>query len=275
MKRREGPVSGVIVSPTGLVLTAKGNLWESAKSKIKKIEVVLDDGRVIAARRLGTDHIRGLTLLEIEAHGLPALPEAKPEEVAVGSFVAALGNPYGTKRLAREPFLTWGVLSAQNQIDPAKAAYQTDAWINQANQGGALIDMDGRLLGISLLYAPSRYGLNSGVGFAVPIWSIRRVLDRLKQGKDVHPGYLGVRLAPVYEPEHPGVRVVKVVRYSPAAKGGLQPGDRILSVKGRPTRDMVEVLTQLWGVIEGERVEVEIVRDEAPRILLFVAERRG
>jgi S1-C subfamily serine protease len=167
------------------------------------------------------------------------------------------------------------VLSAQNQIDPAKAAYQTDAWINQANQGGALIDMNGRLLGISLLYAPSRYGLNSGVGFAIPIWSIRRVIDRLKQGQDVHPGYLGVRLAPVYEPENRGVRVVKVVRHSPAQRGGLQPGDRILAVNGRPTQDMIDVLVQLAGIIEGERVELEIVRNGAPRILTIVAERRG
>jgi len=275
LKRREGPVSGVIVSPSGLVLTAKANLWETAKTKIQKIEVVLDNDRVVTARRMGTDHIRGLTLLEIAADGLPVLPEARPEEVEVGSFVAALGNPYGVKRYAHEPFLTWGLLSAQNQIDPAKAAYQTDAWINQANQGGALIDMNGRLLGISLLYAPSRFGLNSGVGFAVPIWSIRRVINRLKQGQDVHPGYLGVRLAPVYEPETRGVRVVRVVRHSPAQKGGLQPGDRILSVNGRPTQDMIEVLGGLGGVIEGERVELEIVRNGAARIWTIVAERRG
>lgn len=275
LRRRKGPVSGVIVSPAGLVLTATANLWETAKTKIRKIEVVLNDGRVIAARRLGTDHIRGLTLLEVAADGLPALPEAKREEVEVGSFVAALGNPYGVKRFAHEPFLTWGVLSAQNQIDPAKAAYQTDAWINQANQGGALIDMNGHLLGISLLYAPSRYGLNSGVGFAIPMWSIRRVIDRLKQNVDVHPGYLGVRLAPVYEPENRGVRVVKVVRHSPAQRGGLRPGDRILAVNSRPTQDMIDVLGQLAGIIEGERVELEIVRDGAPRILTIAAERRG
>ena len=275
LKRREDPVSGVVVSPKGLILTATANLWETDQKKIDRIDAILDDGRVVQARKLGTDRTRGLTLIEIPATDLPVLEEPKQGETPVGSFVAALGNPYGTRRHQRESFLTWGVLSARNQLDPGKAALQTDAWINQANQGGALVDMRGRLLGITVLFQPARYGINSGVGFAIPLWSVRRSLHRLEKGEDVYPGYLGVRLPPVYEPEIRGVRIVEVVKHSPADRAGLKPGDHILSVNGRTTLDMRAVLVVLGGLCEDDQAELEIERKGLPQIVRITAARRG
>ncbi|MBN2491509.1 MAG: trypsin-like peptidase domain-containing protein [Planctomycetes bacterium] len=273
--RRDGPVTGVVISPDGLILTAQDNLWETADQKIQRIEVILPDGRKLEATRLGTDRMRGLALLRVATTDLATLPEAGRDEVEIGSFVAVVANPYGTQRYKQEPFLTWGMLSARNQLDPAKSAYQTDAWVNQANQGGALIDMEGRLLGITLLHNPARYGLNSGIGFAIPMWAIRPVLDRLARGEEVHAGYLGVRLAPVFEPEIHGVRVVEVVRHSPADRGGLQAGDRVLSVNGFSPADMLELLAELAGLCDGDAVALEIERSGTTHRLTIPAERRG
>lgn len=275
LKRREEPVSGVIVAADGLILTATANLWEDARKKISRIDVTLADGRTVSAKRLGTDHVRGITAIRVEAKGLPVRPELGQNEAQVGSFVVVIGNPYGDRRVNHEPFLTWGVLSACNQINPAVAALQTDAWVNQANQGGALIDTQGRLLGIAMLYNPARYGLNSGIGFVLPLWSARRSLARLQKGEDVWPGYLGVRLPPVFEPEVRGARIVKTVKYSPADRGGLQPGDCILQINGVRTPDHITALNELGGAIDGERVEVEVTRNGRILNISLTAERRG
>jgi len=275
VKKRELPVSGVVIDPQGWILTATSNLWETKQKKLGKIEVVLPGGRVLEAKRLGNDRTRGLTLLKVEAEGLPVLPEVQEGECVVGSFVAVLGNPYGTRRIGEEPFLTWGLLSARNQINPAARAYQTDAWVNQANQGGALVDMDGRLLGITILFNVKRYGLNSGVGFAIPIWVARQSLDELKKGKDIHPGYIGVRLSPVIEPELRGVRVVQVVKHSPADKGDLKAGDCILSVNGSTTREYRAVLLALAAVQEGKWVNLEIDRGGLSKSISILSDRRG
>ena len=275
LKKRELPVSGVVIDPGGWILTAKANLWESKEKKLERIEVILPGGRVLEARRLGNDHVRGLTLLKVEAGGLPVLPEVKEGESRIGSFVAVLGNPYGSGRIGREPFLTWGLLSARDQINPAARAYQTDAWVNQANQGGALVDMEGRLMGITILFRVKRYGLNSGVGFAIPIWVVRQSLDRLKKGQDIHPGYIGVRLSPVIEPEVRGVRVIQVIKHSPADKGGLAAGDCILSVNGTSTREYLDVLLALSNVNEGKWVDLEIVRGGVTKSISILSDRRG
>jgi S1-C subfamily serine protease len=222
----------------------------------------------------GRDRATGLALVKAEATGLPTLARPTQDATPVGAFVVAIGNPYGASRVRSEPFMTFGVLSARGQLDGGRTAVQTDAWINQANQGGALVDLDGRLLGITVLYNQTRFGLNSGIGFAIPISAIAPILERLQRGDRVECGYLGLRLIPYDEPGLPGVRIETVVEKSPAQLAGLRAGDRLLDVDGTTVLDAAHALYLLAGLREGDRVQVGTSRDGDSRLIAIAAGRR-
>ncbi|GIX31582.1 MAG: hypothetical protein KatS3mg124_2054 [Porticoccaceae bacterium] len=207
-----------------------------------EVQVALADGRTFAARLLGSDPDLDVAVLEIAPRELTALPLGDSDQLRVGDFVVAIGNPFGLGQT-----VTTGVVSALGRTGLGIEGYenfiQTDASINPGNSGGALVDLAGRLVGINTaILAPS--GGNVGIGFAIPVNMARASMEQILAHGEVRRGRLGVGLQdlsaelrePLGLPETlRGVLVTEVEPGSAAARAGLAPGDLILAVDGRPT----------------------------------------
>ncbi|MFC1702245.1 trypsin-like peptidase domain-containing protein [Pseudomonadota bacterium] len=225
--------SGVIVdAEKGYVLT---NYHVIARAD--EISVGLKDGRSLEAKLIGTDPDTDLAVIQIPAESLIALSLADSDELQVGDFVVAVGNPFGLGQT-----VTSGIVSALGRTGLRGLEYQnfiqTDASINPGNSGGALINLRGELVGInSAIFTPS--GGNVGIGFAIPSSMARSVMDQLIQYGEVRRGTLGLvvqdltpELAGAFSIEAgQGVLVAEVVTGSAADEGGLQPGDIILRME--------------------------------------------
>ena len=172
VQRREGLGSGVIVSDNGYILTNQ-HVIES----VDQIEVALADARKVAARVVGTDPDTDLAVLKIELPQLPAITFAKAEQVRVGDMVLAIGNPFGVGQT-----VTFGIVSGlgRNQlgITTFESFIQTDATIHPGNSGGALVDVNGNLVGINTAIY-SRTGASMGIGYAIPVSIARQVMEQI------------------------------------------------------------------------------------------------
>ncbi len=251
----QGPVSGVLYSADGYILTSTYNLW--SPEKIQGAEAFLQDGRSFPAKLLGRDQVRGIALLKVEAKDLPFLQPAPPGKLQVGQFVFALGNPRGAAP-AGEPFFTFGLLSTQHQLDKNRDALQTDAGMNDANAGGALVNLRGRLIGVNTLVAPARFGRNSGIGFAIPVGKIEEALPGLKQGKNVIPGYLGVVLQQTKDGK---VAVAGVQAGGAAQAAGLKGGDLVVLFDGQAVDTVAQLMDLIGALLAGQEVTLKVIRD--------------
>src|SRR5712664_1669955 len=228
--------SGVIVSPDGYILTAS-HVVEGAD----KVKVALASGeREFDAKVVGTDPPTDVAVLKIEPRSsLPAVAIADSDKLEVGDAVLAIGNPFAIGQT-----VTMGIVSGVGRTGLGIAGYenfiQTDAAINPGNSGGALVDAEGRLVGINTAIM-SRTGGNMGIGFAVPANLARYVMDRLVTEGKVTRGYLGINIQPLTRDlaklfhlpdESSGVMVGGVSPDSAAEKAGLKDGDVILEFNG-------------------------------------------
>ncbi|MCU0723795.1 MAG: trypsin-like peptidase domain-containing protein [Planctomycetes bacterium] len=257
--RPEGPASGVVVDPDGYVLTSLYNLLGG----LKAVRVVLPDGRALPARVLGRDPSKDVALLKVEATGLAALPVSADVRATPGQFALTLGRGASPSELT----VNTGVVSALIRF--RGDAIQTSARVNYGNSGGALVDLDGRLLGIiaRVGHDPERSrsaGINSGVGFAAPAQGLAGVLEKLKRGENIPErpsAFLGIRFDPSYA-EAKGARIEYVYKDYPGYRAGLKPGDVLLNfdhvdIEGRG--DLMFVIQQCEP---GQRVTYSIVRGE-------------
>lgn len=274
-----GGGSGVLVSPEGLILTNNHVVADASR-----ILVTLWDKRTFEATVVGTDPTTDIALITIRVDGLPAAQLGDSDQIRVGEWVVAIGNPGFQDANTLDFTVTGGILSAKGRPlnvirqelvahnDPA-AAYaiedflQTDAAINPGNSGGPLIDLHGRVVGINTAIA-SGTGFNQGYGFAVPINVAKRVMADLLQHGHVRRPLLGISIqnigpedAEVYGlPRIAGVLVEDFQPGSPARRAGLQRHDVIVAVDGRA----VERLGQFQRLVAlhepGERVDVDVVR---------------
>ena len=224
--------SGVIIDAgAGYVLT-NNHVVQNADT----IQVTLRDKRTYKAKLIGRDPSTDIAVLKIPAESLTAIPMGNSDQVEVGDFVLAIGNPFGLGQT-----VTSGIVSALGRsglrIEGYEDFIQTDASINPGNSGGALIDLDGRLIGINTaIVAPS--GGNVGVGFAIPINMARSIMDQLVKFGHVEHGYIGVEVqdltpdiaAALHTDQAQGALITNIVSGSPADQAGLQAGDIILSV---------------------------------------------
>ncbi len=254
--------SGVIVAPEGFVLT-NYHVIQGADD----IQLVLNDGRRIAARVRGVDPDSDLAVLKAEQEGLPAITFGAIDRVQVGDTVLAIGNPFGLGNT-----VTSGIVSALGRnhlgINSFEDFIQTDAAINLGNSGGALIDAAGNLIGInSMIYSQS--GGSMGIGFAIPVSIARNVLEQIIRDGEVTRGWLGIgpqdlptELAHSIAIEG-GVVVRDLVRGGPADKAGLQVRDVIVDIDGKPTRDTPALLARIAELPPGSVVKVRIVRNSA------------
>ena len=255
--------SGVIVdAEKGYVLT---NFHVIARAD--EIAVGLKDGRSLAAKLIGTDPDTDLAVIQIPAENLTALQLADSDELQVGDFVVAVGNPFGLGQT-----VTSGIVSALGRTGLRGLEYQnfiqTDASINPGNSGGALINLRGELVGInSAIFTPS--GGNVGIGFAIPASMARHVMDQLIEFGEVRRGTLGLfvqnmtpELAGAFDIEAGrGVLVAEVVADSAAQDAGLQPGDIIVRMDKQNINSAQDFHNAEGRLALGESLRVEYLRD--------------
>jgi Do/DeqQ family serine protease len=264
---QHGVGSGVIVTKDGYILT-NNHVVESADD----IKVALNDGRDFSAKVIGRDPQTDIAVLKIDAHDLPFLPIADSDKIEVGDVVLAVGNPFGIGQT-----VTTGIISAKGRATLGldyEDFIQTDAAINPGNSGGALVDTDGRLIGINTAIL-SRSGGNQGIGFAVPTNLARWVMDGIVQNGHVERGFLGVNiqdLTPDLAKEFKlaqanGALVSEVTPQSPADKAGLKSGDVIVEFNGKPVTDSRHLKLQVGATLPGASVPVKLLRDGASRTL--------
>lgn len=272
----EGAGSGSVIDNKGHILT-NFHVIEDAR----QIEVTLFDGGVHAAKLVGYDAPTDMAVLRIDAPAAQLFPVALGDSshLKVGQRVFAIGNPFGLERT-----LTTGIISSLNRRLPGregrllKSLIQTDAAINPGNSGGPLLDSRGRLIGMTTAIA-SHTGENTGVGFAIPVSSISRVVPQLiEKGRVVRPD---VGIAKVYETER-GLMIAEVEPRGPAEKAGLQgprvyrrqrgpfmeyridrgAADTIVAVDGMKVTTADEFLTEVENKHPGDEVTLTVLRGE-------------
>jgi len=242
--RQDSLGSGVIVTEDGYILT-NNHVVEGADED--GVKIAMPDGKTrYDAKVIGKDPRTDIAILKVEvAKKLPALTLADSDKLEVGDVVLAVGNPFGIGQSVSSGIISalgrgFGILGRQGYED----FIQTDASINQGNSGGALVDAEGRLIGINQSIA-SPSGANAGVGFAIPVNLARSVMERLITDGKITRGYLGVNLQPLTPelaeafklPEASGALVGGVQVGTPAAKAGMQEGDVIIELNGKKVSD--------------------------------------
>lgn len=264
--RQQGLGSGVLVSADGRILT-NNHVIDNADS----IYVRTFDGNRYAASVIGVDPHTDIAVLQIEAEAdLPYVKIGNSDALQVGEMVMAIGSPM-SENLAYT--VTQGIVSAKGRSNVGLADYedfiQTDAAINPGNSGGPLVNLNGELVGINTAIA-SRSGGFQGIGFAVPSNMAQRVMNSLITEGKVVRGWLGVTIQDVDDAianalglaEPGGALVGDVLEDSPAAKGGLEAGDIILSIDGRPITISSQLRSQVASTPPGQSVDLTVLRGE-------------
>lgn len=257
--------SGVIVdAKAGYVLTNAHVIREA-----KTITVTLSDGRILKATLKGADPASDIALLTITPDHLTAIPLGNSDNLKVGDFVAAIGNPFGLNQT-----VTSGIISALQRtglgIEGFENFIQTDASINPGNSGGALINLQGQLIGINTaILAPGLNAGNIGIGFAIPINMAHGVMKQLAEYGSVKRGLMGVLvqdLTPTLStalhipPTINGALVSQVPNYSPAAAAGVQVGDIIQSINGIPIHNGGQVKNVIGLLRVNDKINIKLLR---------------
>ncbi|MFG6490149.1 S1C family serine protease [Roseateles sp. BYS78W] len=258
---QQGLGSGVIISADGVLLT-NNHVVEGASD----IEVQLSDGRQARATLVGTDPETDIAVLKIELPDLPAIGLGDAASLQVGDAVLAIGNPFNVGQT-----VTSGIVSAlgrsQLGINTFENFIQTDAAINPGNSGGALVDADGRLVGINTAIF-SRSGGSLGIGFAIPVDVARQVAAAILKDGAVERGWIGVQtreLTPELAEalklgDAKGVLVGGVVNDAPAAKAGIKPGDVLTRIGPHTVATPADLLASVAALKPKSQVEVSVQR---------------
>jgi putative serine protease PepD len=281
-----GQGSGVVLSRDGLILT--NNHVVVGAGDDADLSVTLPDGTTSDADLVGRDPATDLAVVKVDADDLTPADLGSSADLAVGDTVLAIGSPLGL-----DGSVSSGIVSALNRaISLGEAeqqspfgggggggsgsnspvavidAIQTDAAINPGNSGGALIDSDGKVVGINTAIASLAQGLNSesgniGVGFAIPIDDAKEIAEQLVDDGEVNHAYLGVRLGDASESDDGGTGavVVDVEADGPADEAGLKEGDRLVSIDDQELRDATSVTAAIRGHAPGDEVTIVVERD--------------
>ena len=253
--------SGVIVSKQGYVIT-NNHVIQNAD----EIEVVLHDGRTVAARVVGNDPESDIAVLKIELEKLPVITLGQSKGMRVGDVVLAIGNPFGVGQT-----VTSGIVSATGRshlgINTFENYIQTDAAINPGNSGGALINASGELIGINTAIY-SRSGGSQGIGFAIPVMLAKDVMTQIIQHGRAIRGWLGVAIQEIDAQlaesfglqSQNGAIISQIVKNGPADKAELQPGDVITAVNGEEVMSVQDTLYRISRIKPNDKVELTLVR---------------
>lgn len=264
--------SGVIVDASHGYILTNAHLIRKAKS----ITIKLSDGRTMKAKLIGTDPESDIAVLQIPAEKLSALPLANSDELKVGDFVAAIGNPFGLNQT-----VTSGIISGLQRSDLHIEGYenfiQTDASINPGNSGGALVNMQGQLIGINTAILAASGG-NIGISFAIPANMAKSVMEQLVKYGSMRRGVMGVllqnlnqELATAFNTQlSSGALVTLVTPGSPAERAGFKAGDIIQQVNGKAVKDAFQVRNTIGLLRPGSPVSLQILRGGNPLTINLV-----
>jgi Do/DeqQ family serine protease len=251
--------SGVIVDAKNGYVITNAHVVKDAR----EVLVTLKDNRRLPAKLVGADAGTDIALLKVEPKNLVEARFGDSDALQVGDFVVAIGNPFGIGQTA-----TSGIVSALGRSGLSVEGYehfiQTDASINPGNSGGALVNLRGELVGINTaIIGPA--GGNVGIGFAVPSFIARAVMDQLIRYGEMRRGRLGLSMQDVIGGE--GAAVAEVQPDSPALQAGLRKGDVITGFNARPVRSAAELRARLGVMPVGETVELRVQRGGESRTL--------
>ena len=264
--------SGVIVDPKGIVVTN-----EHVVRDAEKVTVTLTDGRQFPARVLGSSPIYDLAVLDIDGDRLPVAPLGDSDDLVVGEWAIAIGNPFGYLLEDQQPTVTAGVVSAtrrdikSNATDTGvyKNMIQTDAAINPGNSGGPLVNGDGEVVGINT-FIFTQGGGSLGIGFAIPINLVRKIVGEVGKYGRVRTAYPGMQIQEVtpelaqrlgWKDGASGVVVTRVEDGGPADKAGIQVRDRIVKVNGIVVKGIEDAQRGIYGLQVGDALDVTVARD--------------
>jgi len=255
--------SGVVIDASnGYVITNNHVI-----DKASEIKVTLQNGQEFDAKLMGTDPETDIALLKISTNDLTALSLANSDQLRVGDYVVAIGNPFGLGQT-----VTSGIVSALGRsglgIEGYEDFIQTDASINPGNSGGALVNLRGELVGINTaIIAPG--GGNVGIGFAIPSNMVHKITQQLAQFGEVQRGILGIQVQDLtpelsaafgLESNRKGAVIVEVERNSPAEAAGLQRGDVITAMNNQAVNKSSDVRNRIGLLRTGEKVTLSVVR---------------
>lgn len=269
-RRSESLGSGVVLDASGIVVTN-----DHVISGASKIFVTTSDGRELEAELLGADADNDLAVLKVDGKGLKPVRLGTTADVMIGETAIAVGNPFGLSNT-----VTTGIVSALHRTVKGEGRtytdfLQTDAAINPGNSGGALCNVLGELIGINTAIVG---GANT-IGFAIPIERVRRIADDLLRFGEVKQVWIGVRgFTLTADRTRPsarglGMRVRSVYPSSPAEDAGLEPGDVVVGMNGRPVESREDFDTLLASVAPGGTVALEVRRGDRTRALSLKAAR--
>lgn len=266
--KQQGSGSGVIISADGYIVTNNHVVADA-----DELTVTLNDNKEYSARIIGTDKASDLALIKIDGKNLPAITIANSDDIKVGEWVLAVGNPFNLTNT-----VTAGIVSAKARSlyqNGAESFIQTDAAINPGNSGGALVNTRGELIGINaMLY--SQTGSFSGYGFAIPTSIMNKVVADLKQYGTVQRALIGIQGQDVKNyvdakkdkgedidlGTMEGIYVAKVTEESAAEEAGMKEGDVITAIDGKPVNKMAELQEVLAKKRPGDKVTVTYLRDK-------------
>jgi S1-C subfamily serine protease len=266
----QGSGTGIIVDEQGYILT---NSHVVGDGKAEEIIVQLYDGREVKGSVLWNDRSIDLAIVKIQATGLTAAELGDSEEVRIGSYAVAIGNPLG---MAFDRSVTQGIISGLDRTitvsdgqtqTTMEGLMQTDASINSGNSGGPLLNSRGQVIGINSAKAQT----GEGLGFAIPINTAKPIIDEIKTKGEFNRSYLGIRGISVenFNQSYPenklsaesGVFIVQIYMDSPAAKAGMKEQDIITKLDGKDVKTMTQLITGLYAHRPGDTIPITIIRD--------------
>ena len=262
---------------SGFITTADGQIITNAHvvAGADQVQVTLKDGRSFTGEVIGADSVTDIAVIKIDAQDLPTVAISNSDQIQPGEWAIAIGNPLGL-----DSTVTAGIISATGRTSrevgvPDKRVdfIQTDAAINPGNSGGPLLNLNGEVIGVNTAIIQGAQGL----GFAIPINTVERISTQLIQNGRVEHAYLGIQMvtlspemkeninsnpnSPLTVEEEEGVLIARVVSNSPAAQGGLQAGDIILSVGDTPVKESSEVQQVVERSSVGQPLEITLRRN--------------
>lgn len=271
-QRVQGLGSGFIISPDGYIVTN-----DHVAGSASEITVTLTDGSHYKAEIVGTDFTSDICLLKIDARNLPYLDLGNSDDVIIGEWVIALGNPFGLFELNDKPTVTVGVISAIGMnLEPLNNRYyinmiQTDAAINGGNSGGPLVNSLGQVIGMNtLIFTAGGIQGNIGLGFAIPINKVRKIVTELKEKGSIDRDFqIGMSIQSIDEGiaryydlrNTRGVIVTRIVPNSPADKAGIRVGDIILEIEGFKINNEKTVYGVFQEFRVNQTIEIKVLRD--------------
>ncbi len=271
--------SGVVISPNGYIVT-NNHVVDGAD----KIIVTFNDKRQMEAKIIGTSPSTDLALIKVNAKGLHYLTYGNSDDLKVGQWVLAVGNPFNLTST-----VTAGIVSAKARDihilggnSAIESFIQTDAAVNPGNSGGALVNTDGQLVGINAAIA-SQTGAYEGYSFAIPVNLVRKVVNDLMNYGQIQRAYLGVQIrdidADFAKEKHlhnlNGVYVAGVVAGSGAAKAGVEKGDVITTIDNHPVKNLSELMGIIGQYSPGDEVRVNLIHNGKPETLRVTLQNRN